>query len=130
MKFKVGDIVRIKADLVVGATYYNEGTNIGDKFSSRMRNNLGKEGKIIGIENGKYILDIDSIHGYYDGMLEYPVDDFANEQYTFNPEVEAIIAHTQKNFYMGLIDKALDERMHETNPEEFQKLVDIYKIYA
>lgn len=126
-KFKIGDTVRIKNDLVVGVVYYNEGSNIGDKFSTRMRNNLGKEGVIIDIENNAYVIDIDRIHKYYDGMLEHAIE---SEQYTFNAEVEELVAHMQKKYYAKLIDKALDEKMHKTNPEEFQKLVDIYKIYA
>lgn len=127
MKFKIGDVVRIKKDLFVGVVYYNEGSNIGDKFSTRMRNNIGKEGVIIDIENGAYVLDIDRIHRYYDGMLENVIE---NEQYTFNIEVEELLSHMQRQYYSKLIDKALDEKMHETNPEEFQKLVDTYKMYA
>lgn len=134
MKFKIGDIVRVKDSLVIGKTYYNDGTKNGDIFSYRMRNNLGKEGRIIDIVNGKYILDIDELHGYYDGMLEYATDVLATEQYTFNPDVEAVVEFVKNRFYkeryMKLIDDALDSGMYKEDPEKFQKLVDNYKIYT
>lgn len=125
-KFKIGEEVQVRADLKVGKRYVNKNSPIGDIFSERMRKNLGKKGKIINIVEGKYVLDIDKIHAYTDGMLEYPCDKLAKEKYGFNLEVENLISHVNKQFHYNLIDKALDERLHETNPEAFKKIVENY----
>lgn len=131
MKFKLGDIVKVKDDLVIGGVYFMNDSRIGDKFTSQMRKNTkGKEAKIIRIKsNGGYILDIDRIHTYYDDMLEYP-HDIAEDPYVFNSEVESLVTHMKGQHYKKLIDKALDERLHKTNPEAFNKLYNLYKQYV
>lgn len=127
MKFGLGDIVRIKGDLVVGGIYYMDETTIGDTFTSRMRNNMaGREATIVRVKKNGYVLDMDKDNLYADGMLEL-VRDIADEPYTFNYEVEALVLHMKNQHYKGLIDKALDERLHETDPEEFQKIVNLLK---
>ena len=128
MKFNIGDTVRLISNLQVGATYYNEKSPKGDKFTSQMRNNLaGKDAVITQIVNNGYILEGDNTFTYYDGMLELSRDNFAEKEYEFNADVERLIGHMQKQHVMAYIDKALDDNMHITNPEEFQKLADLYK---
>lgn len=51
--------------------------------------------------------------------------------YQSNEKVEELIAHVQKKSdiekYSKLVDEGLDTRLFETNPEEFQRIVDSYK---
>ena len=81
MKFNIGDTVRLISNLQVGATYYNEKSPKGDKFTSQMRNNLaGKDAVITQIVNNGYILEGDNTLTYYDGMLELSRDNFAEKE--------------------------------------------------
>ena len=64
-KFKVGDKVRVKTDLVADSEYN------GLKFNSRMTKYCGKEGKISRIDcAGDYVLDFDRVWYWNDAMLE------------------------------------------------------------
>jgi hypothetical protein len=112
MKYNVGDVVQIRPDLKIGMIYYNENSPIGDTFSYSMRNNLGKIGRIVGVSQGKYLLDIDYIHSYTDSMLQYPKDKFDDlhddSDYEFNPEVEKLIIYMETQHLAKMIDEAID----------------------
>lgn len=129
MKFKKGEKVRVKKNLIIGEMYFNEDHRVYDVFSYGMREYLGKEGVIIGLSKGKYVLDFGKIYGFTDDMLEYPVDNSVKAPYRFDPEVEELLFHVMKEHYIALIDKALDNDIYVKNPSEFQKLVDLYKKY-
>jgi hypothetical protein len=122
-KFHIGDIVQIREDLVLGQVYYNENSPIGDTFTSSMRKNRGKKGRIIDIHQGKYMLDIDVVHGYTDSMLMYPKDDLADSEYLFNPEVEKLIIHMEALYLEKLIDEAIDNG----DKDRFMELTEEYK---
>lgn len=139
MKFKIGDKVFIKGNLKIGQKYYNEDCSDGDTFSYGMVEYAGRQATVINIVNNGYILDIDPIHKYYDGMLEpvkhdfkfnVLVDELASKPYTFNYEVETVLHESLKRHYKIQMDKALEDRLFEKDPEAFQKLYDIYKIYV
>lgn len=71
--FKVGDKVRIKSDLETNEVYN------GCYFISRMEGHKGKIGTITSVlyesyQSRRYILDIDNIHYFSNGMLE-PIND-------------------------------------------------------
>jgi hypothetical protein len=110
-KYNIGDVVQICPDLKVGQMYYNEGSSIGDTFTHSMRKNLGKVGRIVAISQGTYFLDIDSVHGYTDSMLQYPNNQYQGEDvcdYRFNPEVEKLIIHMEALHLAKQIDEAID----------------------
>jgi hypothetical protein len=46
--------------------------------------------------------------------------------YKENPEVEAVVANAYIKYIQIRIDRALDNGMWKTHPEEFQELVNIY----
>ena len=73
MKFKVGDKVRVKKDLVIGNWYGK------DTFSSGMKDSLGGVFEVEKIVGYGYILSCSDIHIYTDEMLE-PVDDAIPEK--------------------------------------------------
>jgi hypothetical protein len=124
-KFRVGDTVRLRPNLQVGAVYYNQDSSVGDKFTSRMRNNMaGKDAIITKVaDRGGYILDADFDNVYYDGMLELSRDIVAEQPYTFNVDVERLIHHMERQNVMANIDKALDAG----DKEEFHRLSELYK---
>lgn len=120
MKFKIGDKVRVKEDLLVGKLYKHEDSSVNDIFSLSMRDNMGKEAKIIGIERGKYMLDIDILHCYVDDMLECASEKdnkLTREPYVGNLDVEKLVKHMLKLAPQQLINDSLDkgdkERFHE-----------------
>ena len=122
-KFNIGDVVVLKDNLRVGAIYKSQCEQYGDKFTHSMRNNLGKEATVVTYQGGGYILAFegktDSVHVYYDGMIQKPkVSD-----YVFNPEVELLVQHLQKQQLQKEIDKALDDK----DEQRFNELVEKYK---
>lgn len=125
MQFNKGDKVRVKSDLVVGKRYYDsKNKGISDIFSRFMSNNLGKEGTIIEVEGGKYVLDIDRIHAYTDGMLEplyLEVDEV--KEYEYNSEVERLTRHMLKLAPQQLINDSLDKG----DKERFNELTKKYR---
>lgn len=123
-KFKIGDIIKVRSDLVIGRRYYT-GEDKSDIFTSRMRNNRGKEGRIIGFTNVGYILDIDSIHNYTEEMFEESRDYLAELDYIFNEDVEKVLNQSQMDFYSKRIDEALDNNDEET----FKRLIEELKKY-
>lgn len=61
MKFKVGDKVRVRSDLVVGKEYYNDDSMFSDKFVEEMKEYLGRIVTIDYLcENIHYLLKEDS----------------------------------------------------------------------
>lgn len=122
-RFNVGDIVRVRNDLEVGKIYHSYNGQ-SDIFTSRMRKNCGKEGKVIEVGHVGYKLDIDPIHTYTEEMLEYP-NELAKRDYEL--DVELVMDNSRLEFYRKKIDEALDNRMFETEPEKFQEMVDEYK---
>ena len=70
MKYKVGEIVRIKSDLEYGAPYANEDGST-EAVVSEMLHFGGEIAKISEIRNGYYILEDDKGEWYWtDEMLE------------------------------------------------------------
>ena len=53
----------------------------------------------------------------------------AKKSFVYKQEVENLINHLEKEYYRKLIDKALDEKLHVTNPEKFDKIYKVYKQY-
>ncbi|AYP68142.1 hypothetical protein PQE75_gp010 [Bacillus phage vB_BcoS-136] len=123
-KFKVGDIVKIREDLKVGATYFNHDSKVNDTFTIRMKKYLGKTAQITRItDGGKYELNIDNFHTYTDDMFEV---DTIGEEYEFNHEVEKLVRKLEKDLYYKKIDEALENRLFETNPKEFNEILEKY----
>jgi hypothetical protein len=116
-KFKKGEKVIVKDDLVVGRRYASEKhAQINDSFSRLMSKNLGKEATIISVEYGRYRLDIDELHLYTDGMLMPIIEveeeeevDIATLPYVRNNEVERLILHMKRLVPQQLINDALDK---------------------
>lgn len=126
MEFKVGDKVRIKKDLLIDKLYYNEDRTKSDYFTYRMEKFLGKESVIVEINDKGYVLEIDTMHTYTHEMIEKPYDELAKEDYTFDYEVESVIENSKREFYERQLDKALEERLFETDPERFDELMKLY----
>lgn len=125
-RFSIGDKVRIKEDLWVGKTYYSEDDK-GDVFTHTMGVFRGKEARVLKLTYKGYQIDIDPIHTYTEEMLEEPTDDLAISEYQFDADVERALIHSEMYRHKMLIDKALDERMFESDPKKFDELVNDYK---
>jgi len=127
MKYKKGDIVQIRPDLLTGKVYYNENSPTGDVLTNDMRKNLGKEAEVVGYNQGKYVLNIEgkirAWELYTDEMLRYPVDELAMSDYTFNLEVERLIVHMESIHLQKLIDEAIDNN----DRSEFVRLSEEYR---
>ena len=109
MKFKVGDTVQVKRDLLIGKIYYNEeDRSVREVFSESMKSYLGKEGVITAIHSGLYKLDFArNWHGFTDTMIQEPVDYLAQEPYGYNREIEELLEKMLKLVPEQLINHAL-----------------------
>lgn len=121
-KFKIGDRVIIRDDLIVGKLYYSDNGE-SDTFTYRMKNNMGKEGRIIEVNHVGYRLDIDPIHTYTDEMLKFSNNLYVDD-YT---DIDLLLDNSRLNYYREKIDEALDSRLFETDPEKLRRLVEEYK---
>lgn len=57
--YNVGDVVKIREDLVVGAWYYDESNIRSDSVNEDMQTFLGETATIIGTTSGGFNIDID-----------------------------------------------------------------------
>lgn len=123
---KIGDKVRIKEDLIAGKKYYGETKHVSNVFTFAMDIHKGKVAEVVGTAFGQYILDIDLVNLYtYDMLHNLGVEDdlkLVNSEYVFNKEVENLVALLMKEQVYREIDKALEERLFETDPEKFNQL--------
>ena len=74
-KFKVGDYVKVKEDLVVNWKYYNEDGETYEYFVSKMAKYKGKILQVIAVAENKYRLNKDLPYLFIDEMLESVNDD-------------------------------------------------------
>lgn len=128
-KFKIGDSVMIKKDLITGVKYYNE-DGTGDIFTSRMRKYRGEEAVIIEVNSMGYKLDIDDFHTYTESMLEDPYDELVRSEYSFNPNVERVIGDSLKHYYEDLMNKALEDKLFESDPKKFEEIIKAYNKHS
>lgn len=128
MKYKIGEIIQVRTDLIVGEIYCNENSTIGDTITSEMMSNLGKNAEIASYNQGKYLLKIEgyvAIHQTYtDDMLRTPIDELAKKEYTFNSEVEEVMAHLETIQLAEQIDTAIDNG----DKDLFMKLTNEYRM--
>ncbi|WP_240375918.1 hypothetical protein [Bacillus piscicola] len=123
MKFKKGEKVQVKQDLVVNVNYYNETTGTSDVFSHRMLKFRGKEAFIEEVSEYGYTLNIDRLHVYTDTMLQYPTEPLTGGPSQASHEVERIVQHFEELGVKQIIDKALDERLYEKDTEAFLAII-------
>jgi len=109
MKFKVGDTVQVKKDLLIGKIYHNEDDpSAREIFSDSMKYYRGQEGVITAIKNGLYKLDIAfAWHSFTDTMIQEPIDYLAKEPYGHNREIEELLEKMLKLAPEQLINHAL-----------------------
>jgi hypothetical protein len=128
-KFNVGQKVRVREDLSIGVEYPSEDGTTSNYFILEMAEYAGKLTEIIGRRNGQYVIKADAIRLYTDTMLQDVFEEedaeFAEADYEFNEEVELVLAELMEHQRLQAIDRALDEKMHLTNPTQFQELVDL-----
>lgn len=118
-KFKEGDRVVIRKDLIVGEFYYNEDGKTLDVFSPTMKQFCGQVAEIMFVtDKGSYMLDIDPWHNYTDEMLQ-GIEETEN---VFSEEVEELINHMLKLAPEQLINNAIDRG----DKEEFIRLTEKY----
>jgi serine/threonine protein phosphatase PrpC len=109
MKYKVGDIVKVREDLVEGEFYANEDESATNIFGHLMKPYRGKSFKILDIVNGQYELEGCSLFLFTDGMFE---------GISSNQEVDALITHMLRLVPEQLMNHALD-----TNDKELFSLL-------
>lgn len=132
-KFSIGDVVKVRDEVMVGGRYYSEGGGTSGKFTSRMKElTNGKIAKIVDATGSGYVLDIDEDHVYYAGMLEiYDGDiDVLAQSDEIAPEVYLVIHDLTRENIKREIDRALDNRLHETDPEQMNKLYEMSKVWS
>ncbi|GIN67035.1 MULTISPECIES: IDEAL domain-containing protein [Bacillus] len=119
-KFKVGDQVRVKNDLIVGKLYSMQNGNIKYLFTEEMSQYLGERATIMAISNDGYILDISPRYCFVDEMLKRIVDVTASTPYTPIKEVEELHEYMLRLIKEQKINHALDTN----DKESFKRLTD------
>lgn len=72
LMYNVGEEITLRDDLVIGKEYRNLNNEAKDVFSYGMKDYAGKKGEIIGIQEGKYLLDLSFYHLFTEEMFENP----------------------------------------------------------
>ena len=128
-QYEVGQMVRVREDLVVGRYYLSGSARTRNSFAETMVEFQGRIAHIVDRQFGQYILDIDPDHRYTDTMLRDLLNEhdggFAQMPYRYNEEVEEAIHASYIAQLLTALDQALDERLFETDPEAFQQIVDL-----
>lgn len=125
-KFKVGERVKVRDDLIVDEKYMMKSGRFYMRFLKGMRNNLGKEATIMQVSEFGYYLDIDDINLYTDDMLKKFVDvkSKINEIAESNiVEVEGLLLHMLRLIPEQQINHALDTG----NEQLFKELTQRYQ---
>lgn len=129
-KFEIGEIIFVKADLTVGNLYESEDRSGGTYWSRSHKPFGGKFAVVVAYNRRGYDLrfgaDYDRTNVYYDEMLETFVDTLKDGD-GVTQDVAKLIKHLEIHNMQRVIDNALMNRMFNTNPDGFQKLVDTYK---
>ena len=124
--YKKGDMIKIRDDLLVDHIYYGA-NKTSQMFTRRMEKYMGKKAEITRVLNMGYKISIDPIHIYTDEMIE---DLSINNPYTFNPTIEELLQTIKKQYFYGAMDRALDQKSYETDPEKFKSILFWYEFYC
>ena len=127
MKYKVGEIIEIRADLQVGMVYWDEYKEVNNIFTQRMAQYAGRRTKIVSHRHGQYILEIDKFHTYTDEMLisenEGASIEISKDE-VLNMDVELLLNHVLKQAPRQLIEDALKKK----DKQRFYDLCNFYNI--
>lgn len=121
MKFKIGDAVTVRTDLLIGSTYRNESDYRNSNptvFSAGMVRLMGQDAIIIDIKDGRYVLNIAQNNYFVDGMILektsiYGIPTRMHEIYSKN--ADNIINKLINEYYKSKVNEALDNN----NIEDF-----------
>lgn len=126
MRFKIGDLVRVREDLIAGLRYYNDNRNWNYNSSTHLpmmpdsslifpvqsARFMGRYGVVVMIVNGTYILNISGKARFVDGMLykDNYSDDFIEPRYLneYKDNADKLLNHTIEQSYKSMIDKSLE----------------------
>lgn len=118
MRFKVGDNVRVKENLVVGERYFMEKGFSSEAFSDGMRKFAGKKAVITQSAKHGYRVDLHSMYWFTDEMFD-GVEEFEEAQKRQDSE----LADSLINHMLSLIPEQLINHALETgNKERFEEL--------
>jgi hypothetical protein len=113
MKFKIGDVVRVKDNLVAGERYFNEDKSASNNFSDMMADYKGEEFEIVDIRHEQYVLEGARLFLFTDDMLELASAYASESEYVSYDEVEELIAHMLRLAPKQLMNHALDSKDEE-----------------
>lgn len=125
-KFQIGQRVRVREDLEIGEAYFSEVSEAHNYFNYDMNATKGHVAEIIGRTRGQYILSLNTKVLYVDSMLEDPTEEddaeFAKADYVYDANVEELMDTIMYDQAVRAMDHALENRLYETNPEQFNDL--------
>ncbi|MCY8549395.1 IDEAL domain-containing protein [Bacillus haynesii] len=122
-KFKAGDQIRIKKELIIGETYSMQNSDIASILTKEMSQHLGERATIMAVSEKGYTLDISPRCYFVDEMLKRVIDLKAKSLYTPIKEVEEFHEHMLCLVKKQQIDQALDTR----NKKLFSQLLSAEK---
>ncbi|GIN25495.1 IDEAL domain-containing protein [Bacillus sp. FSL W8-0445] len=109
-KFKVGDQIRIKKELILGEAYSMQNSDITSILTKEMSKHLGERATIMAVSEKGYTLDISPRCYFVDEMLKRVIDLKAKSLYTPIREVEEFHEHMLRLVKKQQIDQVLDTK--------------------
>lgn len=126
--FELGQMVFVKDDMIGGYQYGNKGRTGSTYLTAGHKEYAGKVGVVVKHKKSGYVLMVNGKTNekviFFDEMLEEYIDLLAKG--SISQEAERTVNQIELHNATRSLDKALEERMFETDKEVFNEVVDAY----
>lgn len=127
--FELGQMVFVKDDMIGGNQYANRGRTGSTYLTAGHKEYAGKVGVVVKHKKSGYVLMVNGKTNekviFFDEMLENYVDASSMVD-SLSHEAERTIKEIELHNATRSLDKALEQRMFETDKEVFNEVVDAY----
>lgn len=126
--FELGQMVFVRNDMIGGNQYANRGRTGSTYLTAGHKELAGKVGVVVKNKKSGYVLMVDGKTNekviFFDEMLEEYIDVLAKGG--LSHEAERTVNQIELHNATRSLDKALEQRMFETDKEVFNEVVDAY----
>lgn len=126
--FELGQMVFVRNDMIGGNQYANRGRTGSTYLTAGHKEFAGKVGVVVKHKKSGYVLMVDGKTNekviFFDEMLEEYIDVLAKGG--LSHEAERTVNQIELHNATRSLDKALEQRMFETDKEVFNEVVDAY----
>jgi len=126
--FELGQMVFVRTDMIGGNQYANRGRTGSTYLTAGHKEYAGKIGVVVKHKKSGYVLMVNGKTNekviFFDEMLEEYIDLVAKG--SMSHEAERTVNQIELHNATRSLDKALEQRMFETDKEVFNEVVDAY----